>query len=619
MDVVLLKRLQDVFLPYRELRDAMLEIDGVALIVAALVGAILGRSATRPIGELVLAARRIEKGQYQTAVRVGGGDEFRALATTFNTMQQNIAAREADITYQAEHDPLTRLPNRLVARRTLTILADAVPERPSALILMELRNLPDINASLGHQVGDEVLREVARRLQQNVAPTDTIARIGETQFLAIARDCSAERALLYAEQLAAAVCSGFHSAGISLELRVVCGVSLYPAHGRSADELLQRAQVALEEADETRSRAGVYRVGQEGEHRRRLLLITDLRAAIDQDALSLVFQPKVDMATRSVKSLEALVRWSHPQLGAIPPAEFVPLAERTGGSRPLTNWVLAAALRQLGSWRRMGLHLELAVNLSAPDILDPDLSDAILRLLRSERVEPGALILEITESAVMRDPRAAARNMQLLRIAGVRFSMDDFGTGQSSLSQLSVLPLDELKIDRTFISQAQASAVTIVTSTIELGHSLGLKVVAEGVEDAAAWNLLRRLGCDFAQGYLDQPAPPHHSGTDLRARGESPAAGLGLDRAADPGAGAAVCAQGALNVPFRSAAAHPRGCGTAAAARWRNPQTPGSWVSRARPCASPPRSKRQAPTTPAALPRACRPRVPRRPPGPSPA
>jgi diguanylate cyclase (GGDEF)-like protein len=462
VDVVLLKPLQDVFAPYRELRDAMLVIDGVALILAALVGAILGRSATRPIGELVLAARRIEKGQYQTAVRVGGGDEFRALAATFNTMQQNIAAREADITYQAEHDPLTQLPNRLVARRTLAAL-DTVPERASALILMELRNLPDINASLGHQVGDEVLREVARRLQQNVAPTDTIARVGETQFLAIARDCSAERALLYAEQLAATVCSGFHSAGISLDLRVACGRAPGTGSRRSADELLQRAQVALEEADETRARAAVYRVGQEGEHRRRLLLITELRAAIDQDALSLVYQPKVDMATRSVKSLEALVRWSHPQLGAVPPAEFVPLAERTGGSRPLTNWVLAAALRQLGTWRRMGLNLELAVNLSAPDILDPDLSDAILRLLRSERVEPGTLILEITESAVMRDPRAAARNMQLLRIAGVRFSMDDFGTGHSSLSQLSVLPLDELKIDRSFISQAEPSAVTIVT------------------------------------------------------------------------------------------------------------------------------------------------------------
>ena len=503
LDVVLLKPLRDVFAPYRELRDAMLLIDGVALVLAALVGAILGRSATRPIGELVRAAQRIQQGEYRTAVSVAGGEEFRALAATFNTMQENIAAREADITRQAEHDPLTQLPNRSLARRELAQICAGAD--PAALLLMELRNLRDINASLGHQVGDEVLREAARRLQQNVAAGDTVAQVGEAQFLVIGRGLLAERALLYAEQLAAVVRSGFHIQGVGLDLRVACGVSLSPAHGESAAELLQRAQVALEEADDTRSRAVLYRAGQEGEHRRRLLLITDLRSAIDQDALTLVYQPKVAMTTRSVRSLEALVRWPHPQLGPVSPGEFVPLAERTGGTRALTNWVLGAALRQLGQWRHAGLELDVAVNLSAPDLLDPDLSDVILTLLRTQRVEPTALILEITESAVMRDPRAAARNMQLLRIAGVRFSIDDFGTGHSSLSQLSVLPLDELKIDRSFISRAEPSSVTIVTSTIELGHSLGLKVVAEGVEEADSWNLLRRLGCDFAQGYLISP------------------------------------------------------------------------------------------------------------------
>jgi diguanylate cyclase len=503
LDVVLLKPLRDVFAPYRELRDAMLFIDGVALLLAALVGAILGRSASRPIGELVRAAQRIEKGEYRTAVSVAGGEEFRALAATFNTMQQNIAAREADITRQAEHDPLTQLPNRTLAHRELEQICAGGP--PAALLLMELRNLRDINASLGHQVGDEVLREAARRLQQNVAAADTVAQVGEARFLVIGRGLLAERALLYAEQLAAAVRSGFHIQGIGLELRVACGVSLSPAHGETADELLQRAQVALEEADDTRARAVLYRAGQEGEHRRRLLLITDLRSAIDQDALTLVYQPKVAMSTRSVRSLEALVRWRHPQLGPVSPGEFVPLAERTGGTRALTNWVLGAAIRQLAEWRRAGLELEVAVNLSAPDLLDPDLSDVILTLLRTLRVEPTALILEITESAVMRDPRAAARNMQLLRIAGVRFSIDDFGTGHSSLSQLSVLPLDELKIDRSFISPTEPSSVTIVSSTIELGHSLGLRVVAEGVEEAESWNLLRRLGCDFAQGYLISP------------------------------------------------------------------------------------------------------------------
>jgi len=285
-------------------------------------------------------------------------------------------------------------------------------------------------------------------------------------------------------------------------------VCLFPTHGESADELLQRVQVALEDADETRTRVALYRAGQDQEHRRRLALVTDLRRAIDEDRLSLVYQPKVAMASRSVRSLEALVRWTHPELGAVSPAEFVPLAESTGGSRQLTNWVLGAAIRQMGEWRRQGLELDLAVNLSAPDILDPDLSDEILRLLRRHQVDSTSLLLEITESAVMRDPQIAVRNMQWLRIAGIRFSIDDFGTGHSSLSQLSVLPVDELKIDRSFMSPADPSAVTIVTSTIELGHSMGLKVVAEGVEDPAAWNLLRRLGCDFAQGYLISPPLP---------------------------------------------------------------------------------------------------------------
>jgi diguanylate cyclase len=198
------------------------------------------------------------------------------------------------------------------------------------------------------------------------------------------------------------------------------------------------------------------------------------------------------------------VRWTHPQLGPVGPGEFIPLAERTGGARRLTSWVLGAAIRQLGEWRRDALEVEVAVNLSAPDILDPDLGDEILRLLQQHRVEPTALLLEITESAVMRDPQLAARNMQLLRIAGVRFAIDDFGTGHSSLSQLRLLPLDELKIDRSFVMQTRAGsdAATIVTSTINLAHSMGLKVVAEGVEEPEAWNLLRQLGCDYAQGYL---------------------------------------------------------------------------------------------------------------------
>ena len=294
---------------------------------------------------------------------------------------------------------------------------------------------------------------------------------------------------------------------MTLDLGVTSGICVYPDHGQTAQDLLRRVQVALEDADETRLRVASYETGRDEQHRRRLTLITGLHAAIERDELTLKYQPKVAIATRCVQSLEALVRWQHGTLGAVSPGEFVPLAESAGASRALTNWVLGAAVRQLAVWRQEGLRVQLAVNLSAPDILDPDLGDGILRMLAERGVEPSALLLEITESAVMRDPELAARHMQPLRAAGVRFAIDDFGTGHSSLSLLSRLPVDELKIDRSFISQALSdqSAATIVASTVALAHGMGLEVVAEGVEKPEAWNMLKQLHCDHAQGYLISP------------------------------------------------------------------------------------------------------------------
>ena len=510
VDVLLLRPMTSVLAPYVDVRNALLLVGSVALILAVAVGLLLGRSATHPIGELVRAARRIASGSYGTAVQTRGGEEFASLAAAFNTMQQDIAEREARITHDAYHDALTGLANRAYAERHLDQLLRSLESTQTALIVLDVRNVREINASLGHHVGDDALREAARRLRQNTGPNELVARLAANQFLVIAGGCSLERAPLLAEQLAGVIRSGFHLPTVSLDLHVTAGVCCAPEHGNSARELLRRAQIALEDAEEARGREALYRAGRDEEHRRRLALVGDLRSAIDNDALTLVYQPKVTVAQRTVTSLEALVRWSHPQLGTISPAEFVPIAERTGASRRLTSWVVNAALRQMAQWMREGLVVDVAVNLSAPDILDPLLSDEILNALRAQRIDATRLVLEITESAVMRDAPLAARNMQLLRIAGVRFSIDDFGTGYSSLSQLSRLPVDELKIDRSFMMHAheRRDDATIVRTTIELGHSMGLKVVAEGVEQPEAWNLLRRLGCDFAQGYLiSRPLP----------------------------------------------------------------------------------------------------------------
>jgi EAL domain-containing protein (putative c-di-GMP-specific phosphodiesterase class I) len=269
--------------------------------------------------------------------------------------------------------------------------------------------------------------------------------------------------------------------------------------------------MALHDAQDARTPVAIYRAGRDEQHRRRLALVAELRRALEQNmGLKLVYQPKVEMGTRTVKSLEALARWTHPLLGEVSPAEFVPLAEQTGNTRRLTSWVVGEAIRQMAEWRALGLDIDVAVNLSASDILDPQLGSEVLRCLEKHGVSPTKLLLEITESAVMRDPLLAARHMQLLRVAGVRFAMDDFGTGYSSLSQLSRLPVDELKIDRSLIAFAHARPddAMIVTSTIELAHSMGLRVVAEGVENVEVWNLLRRLGCDLAQGFLiSKPLP----------------------------------------------------------------------------------------------------------------
>lgn len=510
--LLLMKPSEEVLAPYYSLRRFMLLGSGTALLLAMGVAVLLGRSATRPIDRLVAAARRIESGEYEEPVVVSGSEEFRRLAGTLNAMRERVAEREARIKHQAYHDDLTGLAGRALTELEMSrMLREAGGRRCVTAVVFHLGNLRELNASLGYGIGDEVLVTTARRLSMACRPGEMVGRLGASRYIMVMTRVH-DRA--DGPRLAAGVVDLLRErlrvGKVDVELQVTAGLCTSPEQGSAADEMIRRAEIALHDAEEARERIGSYRVGSDDEHRRRLEIMTDLRSAIDGNELTLAYQPKVEVATRRVIGVEALVRWTHPKLGAVAPSEFVPVAEQTGGSRQLTDWVLREAIRQMAEWRWAEFRPDVAVNLSAGDIADAGLGDVILRLLAEFRVPSTSLVLEITESAMMRDPITAARNMELLRVTGVRFSIDDFGTGYSSLSQLRKLPVDELKIDRSFVSRAHLDPddANIVGSTIELGHSLGLKIVAEGVEEADTLLMLGKLGCDFAQGYLlSKPMP----------------------------------------------------------------------------------------------------------------
>lgn len=467
------------------------------LIAAALALGVFGDTATQGQVRLELLALAV----VATALAL-------ALLVKLRTATNRLVERLRGVAYQ---DPLTGLPNRACAEDHIDALLGAELPEPFALVIVEVGNVREINAALGHPVGDEALREVARRLRQNIDPTDMVARLSASQFLIVLHGCTSERAALLARQLVGVIRAGLHLPDVSLDIQVHAGFSQHPDHGGASRELMRRAQIALEDAQGGRNLVSPYRVGRDEEQRRRLQLAAGLRTAIETDALRLVFQPELNLASGVVTQLEALLRWKHPLLGDLSPAEFVPIAEHTGSARHLTSWALARAILHMAEWHAAGLDINVAVNLSAPDLMDPQLVEEIQALLHEHAVQPSRLVLEITESAVMRDPTLAARHMHLLKLAGVRFAMDDFGTGHSSLAQLSRLPLDQLKIDRTFITHAheREADATIVKSTIELAHNMGLIVVAEGVESAAAVELLRSLGCDLVQGeHISRPLAP---------------------------------------------------------------------------------------------------------------
>jgi len=504
--LVVLRSQEGAMAPFRQMRLALLLIGGAALVAAIVVAALAARGAIRPLGVLVNAARQIQRGIYCEHIHVAGGEEFQHLANAFNAMQGGIQEREGQILHQAAHDALTALPNREGLRQ---LLATREFSGYWSVALLDVQRFRDINASLGHQAGDQLLRMLAQRLMQAGLGQWPCARVGADQFVLVAplRDSELmHRVLVLADHLRTGLEMG--DLRQSIDLRI--GISEWRTPRIPPEDLLRQADVALLQAKEQSQVAVLYQPAHDTEHQRRITLVAELRRALAGEGLSLHYQPLVGMTDRRAVAFEALLRWTHPTLGSIPPAEFIPLAERASVLPALSQWVLDTAIAQLGTWQRAGIDVEIAVNLSAADFADGELPARVLALLRQHSAPAGRLLLEVTESAIMREPQLAAQVMQQLRTAGVRFAIDDFGTGHSSLAQLHALPVDELKIDRAFVRDLDRSASNqaIVRTTVELGHSLGLKVVAEGIETPDVWAALLRLGCDLGQGYMiSRPMP----------------------------------------------------------------------------------------------------------------
>jgi diguanylate cyclase (GGDEF)-like protein len=504
-DIALLKPMEAVLAPYRKLKALLAKIFGFTLAAAVIAGFYLGRSAARPVQWLAEGASRVASGDYSQPVVASGGRELANLAESFNSMQSGIAERETQLLHLARHDPATSLPNRVQLEEWLGQRLEVADQPPRiAIVQLMVTNLQEISATLGFEIAEGLVSHLAQQLTSWNEGRGMVARLDTAAFAVAMELPQGMDATEVAQHLRAHSSAPFTTAGITLHATVVLGVALAPRDGANATEALRCAHAALEAAILQNTSIASFASSSDEAQRRRLKLGVDLPLALASGQLFLHFQPKMRMADRRIGGVEALVRWQHPVFGLVSPVEFIPIAERTGASAALTRWVLHCALKQLSEWHRDGYLLEVAVNLSAADILDASLLQHILEALSEVRVPAGSLTLEITESVLMHEPAAARRNMELLRVAGVRFSIDDFGTGYSSLSQLRELAADELKIDQSFVRSTLQGAehVAVLRAIIDLAHGLGLRTVAEGVETTEQWNLLAELGCNHAQGYL---------------------------------------------------------------------------------------------------------------------
>jgi diguanylate cyclase (GGDEF)-like protein len=414
----------------------------------------------------------------------------------------NSVSQSARSEHAARHDSLTGLPNRTAFHETISAAIDN-DRIPASVLLMDLDRFKEVNDTLGHRYGDLLLVQVAQRFKEVIGTDGHIARLGGDEFAVISPGGDCDEAIRLAQRIADALRDPFELDEMVVDVQASVGIALFPEHGRGVETLLQKADVAMYRAKETHSDVALYDERHDHHSPAKLALTAELRTAVETEEIVLWYQPELDLRTREVMAVEALVRWDHPRLGVLPPSSFVRMAEATNLIKPLTQRTMEIALLQVADWHALGLDISVAVNISAQVLVDQSFTDQVMSVLRRTGVPPERLKLEVTESALMSDPITARTVLRELDALGVEISIDDFGTGYSSLAYLADLPVSEVKIDRSFVSRMTegSSEKIIVNSTIDLAHHLGLRAVAEGVEDWSLLPELEALGCDAAQGY----------------------------------------------------------------------------------------------------------------------
>jgi diguanylate cyclase (GGDEF)-like protein len=511
--VVLQRSINEAIAPYRRLQFSILILTALGIVIAAGVSIFTAKRITGPLRQLSETAKLLGSGAYDEPIAIKRDDEIGELSKAFENMRVGIASRELEIRRLAYWDTLTDLPNRAQFAIALNEAIALASDRQAAcyVLMMDLDRFKNVNDVLGHSFGDALLRKVAERLKLQIAGDNgSIARLGGDEFVVLLTGIQIGEAKAVAARILKSLEMPISLEDHTVDLGAGIGIAGFPEHGADAESLLSRAEVAMYAAKKSGNEAVVYDPVFDQGSQQSLSLLSELRRAIDNHEFRLYVQPKLMLGTGEISGLEALIRWVHPGKGMIFPDEFIPFSEKTGFIRILTRWMLEQAAVLCRDLALQGLHLKISVNISARDLLDQDLPAKFTEILARYDVTPASFCLEITESAIMDDPVRAQQTLEGLHAMGVDLSIDDFGTGYSSLAYLKRLPVDELKIDKSFVMNMERDAddTKIVRSTIDLGHNMGLRVVAEGIESEAVWELLVKMGCDQGQGYfMSRPMP----------------------------------------------------------------------------------------------------------------